>query len=680
MISAVPKEALQAMLGRLLEFPYYAIAWVNAQGTILESNSAFRVLSGFIRTDWIVNAIDQCTVNQGVFQDEIALGTKKNTPYCIEALNTNTNGSPTLFLLGIDIAEGQNQCPFYDFFNNAQYGFFQATQNGFFTSVNSYLCQLLQCKNTEEVAQKKINLFAILQIDSKIRKYLELILFEKKSFQNYEVRLLNENHEEVWISVSARKVTTPESCYIDGSIIDITQQRKNEERLYRLAYFNTLTTMPNREKLVVDLNNLTDAQAFTQNAGYVLFTLDIDRFKVINDTLGPVYGDLLIQEVGRRLSALNIDQCLAYSLGADEYALLIQMPMTPAEIEITAQLIRDTIGEPILLQNRSVICTVSMGSVCSNFFTNPSADILLRASDSAMTKARKAGGDLHLAFSMEMFESALHRLEIEEELRKAILQNDFSINYQPIVMENPRKVVGCEALLRWKHPDRGFISPVDFIPISEETGLIIELGQWILREAMAQVKQWHQEGFPDLYVSINISVQQFQNGDLAENISNLIDELEFPKHLLKLEITESTAMKNVDYTVSTFRKLNQMGIQLSIDDFGTGYSSLAYIKEFSFHNLKIDRSFVKDLTERVEDNVLVQTIATMAENLNLQVIAEGVETEEQLNALKKMGLNYYQGYYFGKPQPPELFTHWMTEFNLHSISSSSLSAIKNTLP
>jgi len=550
---------------------------------------------------------------------------------------------------------------FEDFFTNAQEAFFLCDREGNFLVINPAMERLMGFEDQSQFLLQHPTLQSTMNVPQRISDWFFKILTEKSSINAYECELQDAKAKHPLVSINARIIRNRmDQVRIEGSMVDIQSIKRIDDKLYRMAYFHQLTTLPNRSKLLQDLNNLIRQSEYS-DLQLTLIVMDIDRFKVVNDSLGPVFGDELIQTFARRLREHTLPGVNVYSLGSDEFAVLIKEVYEPEDLERYVEQLMEVLSQPVLLMGRNTINTVSMGSV-TNLVPFRSADNLLRAADTAMTRARALGGARHIPFQVSMYQKAIDRLEMEDDLRKAIEQKDFVLYYQPIVTQEPRDVIGCEALIRWPHPDKGFISPADFIPVSEETGLIVSLGEWIVREAVRQVSEWHQEGKSHIFVSVNISVYQFQAGNLAEFIQSVLEEFHFPANRIKLEITESIAMKNVDYTVSTFDKLSRMGVQLSIDDFGTGYSSLAYLKAFPFHNLKIDQSFVQDLTSKPEDQVLVQTITEMARNLNLQVTAEGVETEEQLKILQEMGLNVYQGYYFGRPIPANEFLPWTQAF------------------
>jgi diguanylate cyclase (GGDEF)-like protein len=396
-------------------------------------------------------------------------------------------------------------------------------------------------------------------------------------------------------------------------------------------------------KAEIESSNRRDAHMFA-----VLF-LDLDRFKNINDSLGHTHGDLLLVAFAERLErTLRPIDTLA-RFGGDEFAILLSGMTDATDAVRVAQRIQDELSQPFVLDKNSAFATASIGiALSSSGYDRP--DDILRDADIAMYRAKENGKARYELFDHGMHARAVSRLQLESDLRQAIEQKEFCVYYQPIISLQTGRLAGFEALVRWNHPRRGLVAPADFIPVAEETGLIVPIGQWVLNEACAQVRQWQIDSpsHRSLSLSVNLSARQVAQPDLLQRIKDALETSKLNPHCLKLEITESVVMENAEAAAQMFKQLRSLGVQLSIDDFGTGYSSLSYLHRFPLNYLKIDRSFVMRLTTD-NDNAIVRTISTLARNLGMEVIAEGIETEEQFQQLKMLGCEYGQGYLFSRP-------------------------------
>jgi diguanylate cyclase (GGDEF)-like protein len=380
----------------------------------------------------------------------------------------------------------------------------------------------------------------------------------------------------------------------------------------------------------------------------VLF-LDLDRFKNINDSLGHTHGDLLLVAFAERLERTLRPVDTLARFGGDEFAILLSGMSDATDAVRVAKRIQDELSQPFVLDKNSAFATASIGIALSSSGYDR-ADDILRDADIAMYRAKENGKARYELFDHGMHARAVSRLQLESDLRHAIEQKEFCVYYQPIICLQTGRLSGLEALVRWNHPRRGIVSPADFIPVAEETGLIVPIGQWVLNEACAQVRKWQLDSpsHRSLSLSVNLSARQVAQPDLLERIKDALAASKLSAHCLKLEITESVVMENAEAAALMFKQLRSLGVQLSIDDFGTGYSSLSYLHRFPLNYLKIDRSFVMRLTTD-NDNAIVRTISTLARNLGMEVIAEGVETEEQYQQLKVLGCEYAQGYLFSRP-------------------------------
>ncbi|HUS08945.1 MAG TPA: EAL domain-containing protein [Pyrinomonadaceae bacterium] len=433
----------------------------------------------------------------------------------------------------------------------------------------------------------------------------------------------------------------------------ITERNKAEEQLNYLAYHDVLTTLPNRSLFKDRLAQaLLVAERDRQMLAVLL--LSLDQFKNISDTLGPAMADQLICDVAERLkSGIREGDTLAYR-GGDEFVLLLTQ-VTGADDAVEIARRTQLILEPrIDLDGHQVHLTASIGIGLSPV-DGIDDESLMKNTGAALFQAKEHGGNTYRFYTADMNAKALKRLTLENKLRRAIERNEFIVYYQPKVDINTWQIVGAEALVRWKDPELGLISPGEFIPLAEETGLIVPIGNWVSKTACSQIKQWHSEGFNCLGISVNLCARQFQEQDLVSTVIEILEQSELEPKYLELEITESSIMTNTDFAVKVLTELKQMGIRVSVDDFGTGFSSLGYLKRLPIDILKIDQSFVRDVSTDPDDAALVMAIITLAHNLRLRVIAEGVETEEQLRFLRLLRCDEIQGYFFSKPLPADEF-------------------------
>jgi len=421
-----------------------------------------------------------------------------------------------------------------------------------------------------------------------------------------------------------------------------------------MALCDSLTQLANRAAFIDRLGEaLTQLQTQPDSRFSVLF-LDCDRFKIVNDSLGHFMGDQLLVAIAQRLKQhLRQSDTLA-RLGGDEFAILLTHAIDQDSTIQFAEEILAAFIEPFTLQDHQVFINVSIGIAFGKTDYNK-PEHLLRDADTAMYHAKAAGKAQYRIFEATMYRAALQLLQIETDLRRAIRQQEFSLNYQPIVALDSGKIAGLEALIRWNHPDRGFIPPSSFIPVAEETGLIADIGTWVLREACHQIRNWQKQGVidPDFSVSVNLSARQFAQNNLMEQITHILAEADLSPSCLKLEVTESAIMDNPKSAADILSKLRQQRIQLSMDDFGTGYSSLSYLQSFPMDYLKIDRSFVMSLDGTEAQLGLVPIIVKIAQTMNMQVVAEGIETLEQFAQLRSLNCDFGQGYFFSKPLTAE---------------------------
>ena len=461
-----------------------------------------------------------------------------------------------------------------------------------------------------------------------------------------------------WLSISAVKGENGAVTHYIGSHFDITERKASEEKIQQLAFYDPLTNLPNRRLLIDRLHQALASSMRSGRTGALLF-IDLDNFKNLNDTLGHDMGDMLLQQCTQRLEGCIREGDTVARLGGDEFVLML-LDLSEQPIEAAAQ--TEAIGEKILaalsqpyqLNKNTYRCTASIGVTL--FRGNKLAtDELMKQADIAMYQAKKAGRNTVRFFDPQMQENISARVSLEGELHNALEFNQFHLYYQ-VQVDSSRRPLGAEALIRWIHPARGLMSPAQFIPLAEETGLILPIGLWVLETACAQLKAWEQDPLTrDLTLAVNVSAKQFRQADFVAQVQGAAQRFAINPKLLKLELTESLLQEDIEETIAIMTLLHEIGVQFSLDDFGTGYSSLQYLKRLPLDQLKIDRSFVREISADNSDIAVVRAIIAMANSLDLATIAEGVETEAQRQLLQKNGCPNYQGYLFGKPVPINQF-------------------------
>lgn len=431
-----------------------------------------------------------------------------------------------------------------------------------------------------------------------------------------------------------------------GIARDITARRENEAKIERLEYFDPLTSLPNKVQLRMRVEHDLKMMERKQEQLAVLF-IDFDHFKNINDTLGHALGDELLVEVSKRLKNVIRPVDTLSRQGGDEFVIVLPSVRVDDAVHMAKRVLQ-TIEQPIHLQGHELVITASLG-ISLYPSDGKDVDTLFKSADAAMYLAKKDGRNNYRFFTAEIQSRSSRLLSLENALRYAHTRGELSLHYQPQVSLTEGKIVGVEALLRWNHPEFGSVSPAEFIPIAEESGQILLIGEWVIRTAAMRMKQWIDMGFPAMSVAVNLSAVQFHHAHLSKLIRTIIDEVKLPPYYLELELTESVAAQNPEHAIETMNELSHQGLRLSIDDFGTGYSSLSYLKRFKVYKLKIDQSFIRDIHIDPEDKEIVKTVIALGKSLGLKVIAEGVETAEQLDFLKEYGCDEAQGYYFSKP-------------------------------
>ena len=448
---------------------------------------------------------------------------------------------------------------------------------------------------------------------------------------------------------------------------EIVQRKTIQKKLLHLVMHDPLTSLPNRIFFMQRLNNLLRQLEHDCDHLFAVLFLDCDRFKLINDSLGHLVGDQVLSEIARRIRlCLNPFDILA-RFGGDEFMILLSKLPSIDRASLIAQNIQNQLQLPFEVDQHQLFISASIGIVLGTG-DYKQAEHVLRDADTAMYQAKKRGKACHQVFNPKMHRNASERLKLETDLRLALERQELVVYYQPIISLNTESLIGFEALVRWNHPERGFVSPGEFIPVAEETGLIVPLGLWVMRSACRQFRTWQQKhSIHQLKISVNLSVKQFSQPGLIEQIDWILQETQLDSQSLKLEITESAIVDNAESATLLLQQLRQRQIQLSIDDFGTGYSSLSYLHRFPVNTLKIDRSFVSRIGKDGENLEIIQAIVTLAKQLGMTIVAEGIETPQQKDYLKILGCDEGQGYLFGKPLPTKEVESIFDNFN--SLSS-----------
>lgn len=640
---------------------------------VLDVNDCACKMYGFTREEFIGRSLKEVSENVQRGEQRLAKLLKHEMIESFETVHYQKNGTPINLLINSSIIEfegkpavmsinrdvtsrvkadtalRESEYKLRTLIENMSEGLVHLDQNDRILFTNRRFGEMTGYREEELAGQNASQLL----LDEEGRKIVETANRRRRKgiSENYELQLRTAHGKKIWSLVGA--VPTFDA---DGKIIgsmsvhtDITERKRAEEQLIHNALHDALTGLPNRALFLEHLRRALGHSPRRKKTFAVLF-LDFDGFKLINDSLGHMEGDSLLKMIARRLESLLRGDDVVARLGGDEFTILLDDLTDSKDAFFVVERIQDILKEPFNLGGREVFISASIGIALRDAkYKTP--EEMLRDADIAMYRAKSGGKGRHEIFNHEMHEQVSNRLRLETELRLALERNEFAVFYQPIMQIDNNKLIGFEALVRWFHPERGQVMPGEFIPIVEETGLIVPLGEWILRESCRQVREW-QQSFPDqsdLTISVNLSCKQFMQQDLAGRVAEILQETGLEARFLRLEVTESHVMENSDVAITIMNRLRELGVQLSIDDFGTGYSSLSYLQRLPINYLKIDRSFINLMNSNHENSEIVRAIVMLAKNLNMQVIAEGIETEEQALKLINLDCPFGQGYFYSKP-------------------------------
>ncbi len=532
-------------------------------------------------------------------------------------------------------------------------GIFQSAPDGRLISTNRAMAHMHGYDSPEQLMAEVTNARQFL-VNPAQGVEMARLLEERGAVQNLEIEVYRRDRRKKWLLTNVRAVSGSDGQVVrhEGTVQDITERKTAEEHVHFLAYYDALTGLPNR---TLFQDRLARALAGARRRGekVALLFLDLDNFKTINDSLGHSVGDLILKKVGECLDAWARKQDTVARLGGDEFVVVLTGVKDVASVAVAADRLLKALTTEFIVQGQvlNVSCSVGISVFPDN---GTDLETLVKNADAAMYSAKENGSRLQF-FTQDMHSRALERLTLESSLRQALEREEFFLVYQPQVDITTGRITGAEALLRWRHRKLGLVPPNKFIPLAENSGLIIPIGEWVLQTACAQARQWQRDGLSALPVAVNVSVVQFRQEGFPEVVRKVLDETGLAPQYLELELTESLLLSNADAMLSVLRQLEKMGIKLTIDDFGTGYSSLSYLKQLPLSKLKIDRSFVQGVTVDKDGAAITSTIISMAKNLNLTVTAEGVETKDQLFFLRAHNCDQLQGYYFSKPLPPDAF-------------------------
>jgi diguanylate cyclase (GGDEF)-like protein/PAS domain S-box-containing protein len=536
-------------------------------------------------------------------------------------------------------------------FDNAIEGIFRTTADGQYLDANPALAHIYGFESPAELIASMRDIGKQLYVDSARRDEFMRIMRARGSVTGFESQVYRKNGDVIWISENARAVFDEDGrlTSYEGTVEDITERRLYQSRIEQQANYDTLTGLANRS-LLQDRLEQALLTATTYKTRLAVVFVDLDRFKYINDSLGHHVGDDLLRVMADRIESCVRDCDTVARLGGDEFVVLITGQTAPDLVRNVVERMLSVVSQPWVSEHGEFNVSCSIGVA---LFPNDGSDAqtLLKHADSAMYRAKESGRNNFQFFTRELNVLMIERLAMESSLRRALERDQFVLHYQPRIDLHSGKIIGAEALIRWNLPDHGVVPPGKFIPLAEETGLIVPIGKWVLRAACAQNKAWQDAGLERIIVSVNVSARQFRQDNLVRTVAEVLEETGLEARYLELELTESMVMHDAPQLVAMLGDLKRLGVQIAVDDFGTGYSSLSYLKRFPVDRLKVDRSFVEHLATDSDDAKIVRAIITLGHNLGLKVVAEGVELAEQVSFLKLFQCDEAQGFLYCRPIP-----------------------------
>jgi diguanylate cyclase (GGDEF)-like protein/PAS domain S-box-containing protein len=538
---------------------------------------------------------------------------------------------------------------YHGLFDNAIEGIFRTSLDGRYLDANPALAHIYGFDSPEELIASLHDISGQLYVEKQRREEFIQIVKARSSVTGFESQVYRKSGDVIWISENARAIFSDDGTHVgyEGTVEDVTERRLYQVRIEHQANYDTLTGLANRSLLQDRLQQALLTAASSERRIAVAF-VDLDRFKFINDSLGHHLGDELLKLVATRLKSCVRDCDTIARLGGDEFVLLINGHNGPDSVRKLLEEIRAAVAQPWVTDQGEFLVSCSMG-VALHPGDGEEALTLLKHADSAMYRAKESGRNNFQFFTRELNALMTERLELETYLRRALERKQFVLRYQPRINLATGQMVGAEALLRWRIPQRGTIPPRRFISLAEDTGLIVPIGKWVLQSACAQNKAWQDAGLPPMVVSVNVSPRQFRHESLVQTVADALELTGLPARYLELEVTESMVMHDAPQLVAMLDELKELGVQIAVDDFGTGYSSLSYLKRFPVDRLKVDRSFVEHMTTEADDATIVRAIIALGHNLGLKVVAEGVETAQQARALRAYQCDEAQGFLFSRP-------------------------------
>jgi diguanylate cyclase (GGDEF)-like protein/PAS domain S-box-containing protein len=564
--------------------------------------------------------------------------------YTINTLNNLVETSQQDILLLNESLKVSEQYYRSLFDNNGDF-VYSTDLTGNFTSINQAFMKTFGYTESELIGRSALD---FINQEDVHRAKMHFIQALKGKDQTYTIEIPIKSGETQIFQIKNIPITVNGECVGTYGIgRNITTQKKTEEKIIQLAYYDQDTGLPNRMRFTEQLEEMIH-RARQKKELIAVLVIDIDRFKIINDSLGHYAGDIVLKELAERIQNQLPAGAYLGRFSGDKFTMMLTENVSIDHTTRTARELQNLISMPLFYQSQEFIVTASIGI---SSFPGDGLDehVLLKNADIAMNRSKNQGGNKITYFSTGMNDQAMVRLELESYLRKALQKNEFHLCYQPLMDLKSGEITCTEALIRWQHPHLGLVSPAQFIPLAEETGLIEEIGAWVLTTACVQTKAWQQNGFPNLGISVNVSAYQFQQHAFIGQVIQALETSQLEPGYLSLELTESAMLKDIVYSISVMKSLQELGVKVSIDDFGTGYSSLSYLRNLPIDTLKIDQSFINNLHDDPSDIAIVKAIITMGQGLSVKIVAEGVETHEQLNLLRDLDCHYAQGYYIQKP-------------------------------